>query len=1101
MTLPTIYDITRLYLYGQSSTPTNFFSNLVLNRGSINEITVPTEDIFDPVTGPGRFANASVSPVVFMFFENVVQYWENGAFNHLKNEVGEVVLTKAEAIAAFGLEDTDNGIRVDSHYFADETDDYAERVYVWGTMAFKLADDVVFKISADGVPSIENFSIVMRRENEDFDWQGGTSGGDWGSEQGLRPGIDPSDLAGSMEDRALIINYGGAAVGQFDSAYTYDDFLSDQIRYEEQYSTLNAAGLPSAMNSVVSDLFSSGVSATVYQGKAVIFGTHETGDLLDGTNTRAGYDVSDSGNNMVLVAGEVSFPLSEFAQNGIVYVTGGGADTVLGTAKDDLILDGAGFDTYDGRGGFDLVSYAESYSGVQLDLASGAGSGGTAHGDHLSNIAALLGSAYNDTLTSSGDKVEILAGGAGDDIINVEVSGHSPTIVWGGEGADRIQFASNGLHAVGILAVTVNGLTEENFHFFDLDMLGLGDSFDWSTIDAVVINSENSDSIWIDGVQQGVSTQEFTITGEIVTEENRYNPIETEEYTVQLGNYLSGSLTGEGLVAGFYKAGFLEDGSIRTVFASGAYVNVFTASDYADELTAQINRQDRPEDYWWENHFSRGSAPSVPESYSNDSLPMDTFHFRSGYEDIRGNTPYSGRVEIVEGVEYRLGYESTSDMPAFETSYSYELGPWFILGGQFVGDNLVATEEFVVTMPDPEEAGNGGSSGGSGGGGGSSGSGAPRGGSFGRAGNVSNLSGGEGVQRIIAFDAESDVVVVDGEVVNLSDLPEGATASEVNGSVLIRYSDDDYVVLRGVSLAAWEAGAADQIHGTAASETIAGTATDDIVAAGGGDDSIVAGAGNDRIIFTSGNDVIHGDGENTGADVLDLRRFASSDVSFVLDGTDVLIETPDGVIRLEAQVLHDLGHENSNIEEIIFADSSLDEETIRWRVLADQISVEDDVVQGTEFADYIYTDAGSDAVFGNGGDDWLEGAEGPDSLSGGSGNDTISGGSGDDSLTGGQGADAFVFVLGDGMDTITDFNALDGGDYEGDVMCFEWLGVGTFTYLGAGAFSGGSDNPEARVSDNQVLVDTDGDGTADITVTLTGLTNASQLTADDFLFV
>ena len=88
-----------------------------------------------------------------------------------------------------------------------------------------------------------------------------------------------------------------------------------------------------------------------------------------------------------------------------------------------------------------------------------------------------------------------------------------------------------------------------------------------------------------------------------------------------------------------------------------------------------------------------------------------------------------------------------------------------------------------------------------------------------------------------------------------------------------------------------------------------------------------------------------------------------------------------------------------------------------------------------------------------------------------------------------------------GVDVIADFNELNGGGEEGDVLRFEGLGLGTFTYLGTGAFSGGLENSEARVSGNQVLVDTNGDGTSDITITLTGLTNANQLAASDFIFV
>jgi Ca2+-binding RTX toxin-like protein len=120
---------------------------------------------------------------------------------------------------------------------------------------------------------------------------------------------------------------------------------------------------------------------------------------------------------------------------------------------------------------------------------------------------------------------------------------------------------------------------------------------------------------------------------------------------------------------------------------------------------------------------------------------------------------------------------------------------------------------------------------------------------------------------------------------------------------------------------------------------------------------------------------------------------------------------------------------------------------------------------------------------------------------GGAGDDALVGGLGNDVLTGGAGADEFVFrSRTSGVDTITDFN-LDGGEDEGDLLVFEGLGVGTFAYLGAGAFTGGSDNSEARVLGSQVLVDTNGDGTADITITLAGLTNANQLAVDDFLFV
>jgi Ca2+-binding RTX toxin-like protein len=158
----------------------------------------------------------------------------------------------------------------------------------------------------------------------------------------------------------------------------------------------------------------------------------------------------------------------------------------------------------------------------------------------------------------------------------------------------------------------------------------------------------------------------------------------------------------------------------------------------------------------------------------------------------------------------------------------------------------------------------------------------------------------------------------------------------------------------------------------------------------------------------------------------------------------------------------------------------------------------------TNFENLTLTGSTGVAGTGNAVANILIGNSGANALSGLAGNDTITGGAGNDTVTGGIGADQFVFTTAaNGIDVITDFNEVDGvGGEEGDVLRFDAASkVGVFVYLGTSAFSGGSDNSEARVVGNQVLFDANGDGTADITITLTGLTAASQLAATDFLFV
>ncbi|MEM1367584.1 MAG: LamG-like jellyroll fold domain-containing protein [Cyanobacteria bacterium P01_H01_bin.15] len=71
--------------------------------------------------------------------------------------------------------------------------------------------------------------------------------------------------------------------------------------------------------------------------------------------------------------------------------------------------------------------------------------------------------------------------------------------------------------------------------------------------------------------------------------------------------------------------------------------------------------------------------------------------------------------------------------------------------------------------------------------------------------------------------------------------------------------------------------------------------------------------------------------------------------------------------------------------------------------------------------DILSGGAGDDQLEGKGGDDILLGGAGDDTLSGDAGDDTLRGGLGNDILTGGGGVDTFELSVGEGTDTITDF--------------------------------------------------------------------------------
>jgi Ca2+-binding RTX toxin-like protein len=105
---------------------------------------------------------------------------------------------------------------------------------------------------------------------------------------------------------------------------------------------------------------------------------------------------------------------------------GGGDDLLYGSYGNDTLKGGGGADRIRGDAGIDTVSYAESSAAVEVSLASGFGHGGDAHGDRLTDVENLTGSAHDDTLSGSKDG-NVIKGNDGNDDIR------------GGDGADTIR--------------------------------------------------------------------------------------------------------------------------------------------------------------------------------------------------------------------------------------------------------------------------------------------------------------------------------------------------------------------------------------------------------------------------------------------------------------------------------------------------------------------------------------------------------------------------------------------------------------------------------------------------------------------------------------
>lgn len=142
---------------------------------------------------------------------------------------------------------------------------------------------------------------------------------------------------------------------------------------------------------------------------------------------------------------------------------GAGSDSLYGGDGNDLMQGGAGSDRIDGGAGVDTVDYSDSTAGVNVNLGTGAASGGTAAGDTLVAVENIFGSIYNDTLYG-GATDNFLSGGAGNDYVDAGngddtlEGGAGRDTLYGGQGMDYLDYSqSNAGVSINLAANTASG--------------------------------------------------------------------------------------------------------------------------------------------------------------------------------------------------------------------------------------------------------------------------------------------------------------------------------------------------------------------------------------------------------------------------------------------------------------------------------------------------------------------------------------------------------------------------------------------------------------------------------------------------------------------
>jgi Ca2+-binding RTX toxin-like protein len=275
--------------------------------------------------------------------------------------------------------------------------------------------------------------------------------------------------------------------------------------------------------------------------------------------------------------------------------------------------------------------------------------------------------------------------------------------------------------------------------------------------------------------------------------------------------------------------------------------------------------------------------------------------------------------------------------------------------------------------------------------------------------------------------------------------------SPVDGTSGDDFMSDGYTDAEGDQVGSGD----DYIFGGNGNDTVLGGSGRDTIYGGAGDDYIDGGAGNDTIFGGDGNDTLsggHGDDSLIGGAGADTLEGGAGDDT--LDGG----AGTDKAVFVGPVTEYSFDHDPSGA--LIVTDSVPDRdgadtisgfEYVEFNGVTYHLVTGDDgsnttlqgpgdgtpsIIIAHDGNDWGGGHATSDVIFGGAGDDTLDGGDGNDTLLGEDGNDLLRGDGGDDSLIGGAGADTleggagndvFTYAVGDGADTITDFNSGNTG--------------------------------------------------------------------------
>lgn len=720
-------------------------------------------------------------------------------------------------------------------------------------------------------------------------------------------------------------------------------------------------------------------------------------------------------------------------------LTGGnGNDWLQGQEGNDTLIGGAGNDTLDGGNGADTASYATSSAAVTVNISTNSHSGGDAQGDSLLNIENVIGSNYNDLLNGNSD-ANALYGMDGNDWL---YGNDGADVLNGGNGTDGVDYTYSG-------AVTINLATNVNTGGF-----AQGDSL--VSIE-MVVGSNYNDTITGDAnanTLYGLSGND-TLNGgdgndwlygdagsDALNGGNGTDGADYRNSTVAVTvNLLSNTGTGGDAQGDTYT-------SIETLI--GSYLN--------DSITGDSN------------------ANTLYGSNGNDTLSGG-----DGNDWIEGE---DGTDTLIGGVgNDTLNGGNGTDTVSYSGSASavnVNISSNVVSGGDAQGDTISNFENISGSSYNDTLTGSSAANA-----------------LYGMDGNdwlygglgADTLDGGNGTDGVGYGGSTVAVTVNLATNVNTGGDAAGDTLTSIETIIGSAYNDS--------------------ITGDANANTLYGAVGNDTLNGGDGNDWLQGEAGSDTIDGGNGTDIVsysdstaavtinlatnsHSGGSAAGDSITNVENVYGSSYGdqlngnsgvntlYGMDGNDWLYgnagaDTLDGGNGTDG-----VGYSNSTSAVTVNlatnvntggdaqGDSLVSIETVIGSGYNDSIT-------GDANANTLYGAGGNDTLSGGNGSDWLQGEAGYDTITGGAGNDTFQYSSNSDSGTGSGSRDIITdFATGD-IIRLTDF-------------------AGTFTFRGTSAFTGTANEVNYSQSGGNTIIaiDSNGNGTADFQIELTGLRTMVQ---------